>query len=133
MAPVVEGLDHLALEVRDLEGAEKFYTSVLGLEVENRIGKEQVLLRCGSTVLALMKNPRAPVRSKGEKQAEISNPFGKGHLCFRASPGTLERALREWPRQCVPLHGPVDWRDHTCLYFLDPEGNLLELATPPRR
>lgn len=133
MAPVVEGLDHMALEVRDLKGAERFYTSVLGLQVVTRIGTEQVLLRCGETVLALMRNPRAPVRSEEQKRAEIGHPFGKGHLCFRTTAEELERARREWPRRGVPLHGPVDWGDHACLYFLDPEGNLLEISTPPRR
>jgi extradiol dioxygenase family protein len=23
---------------------------------------------------------------------------------------------------------PIDWGDHECLYFLDPDGNLLELV-----
>lgn len=133
MAPVVGGLDHLALEVRDLEGAERFYTSVLRMEVETRIGTEQVLLRCGSARLALMRNPRAPLRSEEQKRAEIANPFGKGHLCFRTTEEALREALREWPSKGIPLHGPVDWGDHTCLYFLDPEGNLLEISTPPGR
>lgn len=133
MVPVADRLDHLALEVRDLEGAERFYTTILGLEVVTRIGTEQVLLRCGSMVLALMRNARAPVRSEEQKRAEIGDPFGKSHLCFRTSEANLRQALREWPRQGVPVHGPVDWGDHTCLYFLDPEGNLLELSTPPGR
>ncbi len=133
MASVAEGLDHLAVEVRDLEGAERFYASVLGMEVATRIGSEQVLLRCGSTVLALMRNPRAPLRSEEEKRAEISSPFGKGHLCFRTTAEGLEAARREWPRKGIAVHGPVDWGDHTCLYFLDPEGNLLEISTPPGR
>ncbi len=133
MAPVVKGLDHLALEVRDLERAERFYTAVLGLDVVTRIGTEQVLLQCGSAVLALMRNPRAPVRSEEQKRAEISSPLGKGHICFRTTKAELRRALREWPAMGTPVHGPVDWGDHTCLYFLDPEGNLLEVSTEPRR
>jgi catechol-2,3-dioxygenase len=132
MAPAVVGLDHLALEVRDLERAERFYTALLGLEVATRIGSEQVLLRCGATVLALMRNPRAPVRTEEERRAEIANPFGKGHLCFRTTEAGLREALQEWPQRGIPVHGPVDWGDHACLYFLDPEGNLLEISTPPR-
>ena len=131
MAPVIEGLDHLAVEVRDLEGAERFYTTVLGLQVVTRIGTEQVLLRCGSTVLALMRNPRAPVRTEERRRAEIADPFGKGHLCFRVTESALREARWEWPRRGIPLHGPVDEEGHTCLYFLDPEGNLLEISTPP--
>jgi catechol 2,3-dioxygenase-like lactoylglutathione lyase family enzyme len=28
----------------------------------------------------------------------------------------------------IPYHAPIDWGDHHCLYFLDPDGNLLELV-----
>jgi extradiol dioxygenase family protein len=28
----------------------------------------------------------------------------------------------------VPFHAAIDWGDHECLYFLDPDGNLLELV-----
>jgi len=28
----------------------------------------------------------------------------------------------------VPHHAPIDWGDHDCLYFVDPDGNLLELV-----
>ncbi len=24
---------------------------------------------------------------------------------------------------------PIDWGDHDCLYFLDPDGNLLEMVS----
>ena len=24
---------------------------------------------------------------------------------------------------------PIDWGDHDCLYFLDPDGNLLEIVS----
>jgi hypothetical protein len=28
----------------------------------------------------------------------------------------------------IPHHAPIDWGDHLCVYFLDPDGNLLELV-----
>jgi catechol-2,3-dioxygenase len=28
----------------------------------------------------------------------------------------------------IPTYGPIDWGDHDCLYFLDPDGNLLEIV-----
>jgi len=31
----------------------------------------------------------------------------------------------------VPFHAPIDWGDHHCLYFLDPDENLLELVHAP--
>ena len=29
----------------------------------------------------------------------------------------------------VECAAPIDWGDHDCLYFLDPDGNLLEVVS----
>jgi hypothetical protein len=40
----------------------------------------------------------------------------------------LARARVLFAERGVPHHAPIDWGDHDCLYFLDPDGNLLELV-----
>jgi extradiol dioxygenase family protein len=40
----------------------------------------------------------------------------------------LERARDLFVDRGIPYHAPIDWGDHHCLYFLDPDGNLLELV-----
>jgi len=117
-------LDHFGLDVSDLPRAERFYTELLGLEVAQRFGRHQVLLRCGTQMLALFECadllPRVTDR--------IENPLGKGHHAFKVSPDDLQAALRVFADRHVPTYGPVDWGDHDCLYFLDPDGNLLEIV-----
>jgi hypothetical protein len=29
----------------------------------------------------------------------------------------------------VESGAPIDWGDHDCIYFLDPDGNLLEMVS----
>jgi catechol 2,3-dioxygenase-like lactoylglutathione lyase family enzyme len=53
----VPGLHHVALNVRDLESCEKFYTELLGMRVEWRPDSDNVYLTGGSDNLALHRAP----------------------------------------------------------------------------
>ena len=117
-------LDHFGLDVSDLTRAERFYTEVLGLEVAQRFGHHQILLRCGPQMLALFARANLPPRITDH----IENPLGKGHHAFKVSQADLRSAQETFRARSVPIYGPVDWGDHDCLYFLDPDGNLLEIV-----
>ena len=116
-------LDHFGVDVADLARAERFYTRVLGMSVEMRL-PVQVLLRYGDGSCALFLKPgRAP---GGLEQ--IESPLGKSHHAFEVSYDDLRRALDLFKAESISHHAPIDWGDHDCLYFLDPDGNLLELV-----
>ena len=116
-------LDHFGVDVADLDRAERFYTEVLGMKVEMRL-PEQVLLRYGDGACALFLKPgRAP---GGREQ--IDNPLGKSHHAFEVSWADFLEARRLFAERGIPHHAPIDWGDHDCFYFLDPDGNLLELV-----
>ena len=117
-------LDHFGLDVSDLNRAEQFYTEVLGLAVAQRFGGHQVLLRCGQQMLALFERPDLPPRITDR----IENPLGKGHHAFKVKLADLQTAQALFQTKGVPTYGPIDWGDHDCLYFLDPDGNLLEIV-----
>ena len=40
----------------------------------------------------------------------------------------LKNAQALFSNRGVPHHAPIDWGDHDCIYFQDPDGNLLELV-----
>jgi catechol-2,3-dioxygenase len=117
-------LDHFGVDVFDLDRAEHFYTEVLGLTVVQRFGRHQVLLQCGNLNLALFErrdlSPRVTDR--------IENPLGKGHHAFTVSRTDWQAAQEVFKARSIPTYGPIDWGDHDCLYFLDPDGNLLEIV-----
>jgi catechol 2,3-dioxygenase-like lactoylglutathione lyase family enzyme len=122
----LERLDHFGLEVADLELAERFYTEVLGMVVEARFG-DQVLLRCGEQNLALFRVKRAPLAATARREL-IEHPLGKGHHAFRVSPEDFGTAAQRLNAAGVETAPPIDWGDHDCRYFLDLDGNLLELV-----
>ncbi len=53
----VPGLRHVALNVRDLESCERFYTDLLGMRVEWRPDPDNVYLTSGTDNLALHRAP----------------------------------------------------------------------------
>ena len=124
----LERLDHFGIEVTDLARAEHFYTTVLGFNVIARFG-DQVLMECGGGQnLALFGVHRAPL-TPDERRARIGHPLGKGHHAFKVGRGDFASAKAAFAAAGVETANPIDWGDHDCLYFLDPDGNLLELVS----
>jgi catechol 2,3-dioxygenase-like lactoylglutathione lyase family enzyme len=119
----VKRLDHFGVDVGDLERAERFYTEVLGMSVAMRLA-DQILLRHGDGNLALFFKPG---RVPGGREL-IENPLGKSHHAFEVSWEDLHAARRLFAEREIPHHPFIAWGDHECLYFLDPDGNLLELV-----
>ncbi|PYO02457.1 MAG: hypothetical protein DMD91_04020 [Candidatus Rokuibacteriota bacterium] len=116
-------LDHFGIDVANLARAESFYTDVLGMTVRMRLA-DQVLLRYGDGACALFFKPG---RTPGGRE-QIDNPLGKSHHAFEVEYAELARARELFEARGIPHHAPIDWGDHDCLYFLDPDGNLLELV-----
>jgi catechol 2,3-dioxygenase-like lactoylglutathione lyase family enzyme len=123
----LERLDHFGIEVRELKRAERFYTDVLGLSVVARLG-DQILMDCGGQNLALFEVPR-PELSRAERARIIGHPLGKGHHAFRVSRADFTSAAQRLSQAGVETASPIDWGDHDCMYFLDPDGNLLEIVS----
>jgi catechol 2,3-dioxygenase-like lactoylglutathione lyase family enzyme len=123
----LERLDHFGIEVGDLARAERFYVHVLGLGVVTHLG-DQVLLDCGGQNLALFQVARPPVAA-AERRARIAHPLGRGHHAFRVGRADFAAAQARLAEAGVESAQPIDWGDHDCLYFLDPDGNLLEIVS----
>jgi catechol 2,3-dioxygenase-like lactoylglutathione lyase family enzyme len=119
----LQRLDHFGVDVADLARAERFYTEILGMTVQMRL-PDQVLLRYGDGACALFHKPGRPPGGR----EQIENPLGKAHHAFRVERADLDRARTLFVNLGVPHHAPIDWGDHDCFYFLDPDGNLLELV-----
>jgi catechol 2,3-dioxygenase-like lactoylglutathione lyase family enzyme len=123
----LERLDHFGIEVGDLARAERFYIEVLGLSVVAHLG-DQVLLDCGGQNLALFGVARESM-TPAERRERISHPLGRGHHAFRVSPADFATAAARLAKAGVESARPIDWGDHDCMYFLDPDGNLLEIVS----
>lgn len=56
--PATSGMRHIALYVKDLEAAERFYVDLLGMQVEWRPDADNVYLTSGNDNLALHRSDR---------------------------------------------------------------------------
>ena len=119
----LEGIDHVALSVRDVDRAAKWYGDLLGFErwhgdiwngVPTFMGK-------GTTAIALF-----PLRegstSSGPAQIRML------HLAFRADRQNFLGAQEELKRRGIKF----EFQDHEIshsIYFHDPDGHELEITT----
>ena len=119
----LEGIDHVAMSVRDVERAAKWYIDVLGFErrfdgmwdgVPAFIGK-------GTTALALF-----PARA-GSTSADRGE-IRMLHLAMRANRENFLAAQEELKRRSIKF----EFQDHEIshsIYFRDPDGHQLEITT----
>jgi catechol 2,3-dioxygenase-like lactoylglutathione lyase family enzyme len=116
------------LYVDDLARAERFYQHVLGLELESRQEGRHAFFHCGQQMLLLF-NPLA-CREPSD-QFPSHGSFGPGHLAFAAPESQLAAWVERLNEHQVPIEKTIDWPGGgRSVYFRDPSGNSLELATP---
>ena len=120
----LEGLDHIALAVRDVEHSAKWYIEVLGFErrFEGMWDGVPVFVGLGKTAIALF-----PARSD---QAKLSSSDRDGvlHFALRASRQNFLAAQRDLTSRGIAFN----FQDHEIshsIYFRDPDGHELEITT----
>src|SRR5947207_15150171 len=119
----LEGIDHVAMGVRDIERSAKWYIDVLGFErlhdgfwngVPTFVGK-------GNTGIALFP---ASHEARGPAHREVRML----HLAFRARRENFLEAQDELKRRGIQF----EFQDHEIshsIYFRDPDGHQLEITT----
>ena len=117
----VEGLDHIALSVRDVEASARWYCDVLGLKREHDDvwPGEPVFVVKGNTGIALFAK-----RDDGDKPAAIRML----HFAWRTDAIGFESAQRELRERGINF----DFQDHEIsksIYFHDPDGHQIEITT----
>ncbi len=121
----LEGIDHVAMSVRNVKRAAQWYIDVLGFEtryqgmwngVPTFIGK-------GDTAIALFPaDASTPSTSPGYRGIQML------HLAFRADRKNFVAAQKELKRRGIEL----EFQDHQIahsIYFYDPDGHALEITT----
>ena len=121
----LDGIDHVALTVRDVRRSVRWYTEVLGLErrFEEQWGDFPAVVGIGNTSLALF-----PAKGDDPKP-----PPGPDTLCFRHVAFRVDRQNFGWAREALGATGmDVDFHDHGIahsIYFVDPDGHQIEITT----
>jgi catechol 2,3-dioxygenase len=118
-----KALAHIVLKVRDLERSEGFYTDILGLKVTGRVDGQMVFLSANDKhhELALM---RVGPSAKDAEQLQV----GLLHFAWELeSFEELKAAYRLLKEKGIPILGSMDHGISKGLYFLDPDGNQVEV------
>ena len=121
----LEGIDHVALAVRDVEEAAKWYTDVLGFErrYEGMWDGIPTFIGKGNTAIALF-----PARDGDSKSSAHTGKIRVLHLAFRANHDGFLAAQEELKRRGIKF----EFQDHEIshsIYFADPDGHQLEITT----
>lgn len=121
----IEGIDHVALTVRDIARSIAWYQEVFGLErrFADVWGEFPAVLAAGTTALALFP---APVPEPGP-------PPGRDVISIRHIAFRVDRAAFEQARDELQARGLAPrFEDHAAshsLYITDPDGHQLEITT----
>jgi catechol 2,3-dioxygenase-like lactoylglutathione lyase family enzyme len=130
--PRLNGILETAIHVRDLSASAGFYQQVLGLELIERSERLCALSVAGRHLLLLFLQGGSskPLETAG---GMIPPHDGSGslHFAFAIDRIELEPWVERLRERGVALESRVDWElGGTSLYFRDPDGHLVELATP---
>ena len=121
----LEGVDHIALGVRDIERSANWYIEVLGFErlhegmwdgVPTFVGK-------GNTGIALF-----PAKPDAKPTSASHRELRMLHLAFRANRENFLAAQRELEKRGIEF----EFQDHEIsqsIYFRDPDGHQRESTT----
>ena len=130
--PRLNGILETAVYVDDMERAKRFYEDIMGLSpmfADNRLTAYDV---AGRSVLLVFQRGGS-VNAAKLPGGTIPGHDGSGPLHYAFAVGADE--LAAWEERLrergVEIEGRVDWpRGGKSIYFRDPDGHLLELATP---
>jgi catechol 2,3-dioxygenase-like lactoylglutathione lyase family enzyme len=120
------------LYVDDLERAARFYEQVLGLAVLTSDRRFRAYDVGGKSVLLLFRRgaTRETVRMPGGT-IPPHDGHGPSHAAFAVDAETLGDWEERLAMHGVAVEGRTRWtRGGQSVYFRDPDGHLLELATP---
>jgi catechol 2,3-dioxygenase-like lactoylglutathione lyase family enzyme len=117
-----------ALYVDDLEEAERFYRTVLDLELDSKEDGRHVFFKCGDRMLLIF-DPRTTAAGTGEIPGHGAR--GPGHVAFAVEDDDLDAWRQQLESRGIAIEACVEWpAGGRSIYFRDPAGNSLELTTP---
>lgn len=121
----LDGIDHVALAVRDVARTTDWYLNVLGFERRHhgRWNGIPVFIGRGNTAIALF-----PTGAEAPARSTPSKPCGMLHLAFRTNRKDFLAAQEDLTNRGIPFHFEDHEISHS-IYFQDPDGYQLEITT----
>ncbi len=125
----IQGFDHVAINVRDLEAALGFYTKIFGLKVTQREPSKpgiEYFLDCGPSLLGLIQ-----ARNFDSAHPFANDGLGANHFSFRVHSKDFDAMIERLVEQHVRIEFAKKREKSWSLYFYDLDGNKLEITAWP--
>lgn len=129
----VGGVLETVMYAADLDAIADFYSTVIGLEILSREPGYFVFFRCGPGMLLFFQPEKTLRQNEGEQAVPIPahGATGPGHVAFRVTEDQLPGWRQRLEANSVEIEYETEWTNGgRSVYFRDPAGNSLELATP---
>lgn len=121
------------LYAADLDAAERFYAQVLGLQRYSSVPGRHVFFRCGDGMFLIFNPERTSAEASivGGAIVPTHGATGPGHVAFAIPDAEIPAWRTRLEQVGVTIESEVMWpRGGRSLYFRDPAGNCVELASP---
>ncbi len=116
-----------SLYADDLASAEIFYQRVLGLELFTKETGRHVFFKCRDQMLLIFN----PAKTLLETEVAPHGARGPGHVAFAVPLGQLDLWIGRLNEHGIEVEKDMSWPGGgRSVYFRDPAGNCLELASP---
>lgn len=124
----LRGILETCLCVDDLDTARQFYEQALGMQFVATEPGRHLFFRCGEQMFLLF---IAAASQQHDGPIPPHGTTGVGHVCFTAREDELDTWRAHLHAQHVTIEVDYAWpQGGHSLYFRDPAGNCLEIATP---
>jgi catechol 2,3-dioxygenase-like lactoylglutathione lyase family enzyme len=131
--PTIERILETALYVDDLDRATAFYRDVMGLRVLDSSPRLVAVDAGQASILLLFKRGASRQGADLNAEGRIPTHDGNGpvHVAFAIRGEELPGWERHLTEHGIEIDSTTHWpRGGTSVYFRDPDGHLVEIATP---
>ena|SRR5580765_5324683 len=121
----VQGLDHVAIAVSDLQKSAQWYHHVLGLErrYQKAWGEYPVMMCAGNSGVALF-----PAKANAQQELEREAEPATRHIAFKVDAVNYAAAKIALRSRGIVFQEQDHQVSHS-IYFADPDGHRLEITT----
>ena len=126
----IEGIDHVAINVKDIDKSLKFYTKVIGLKVTQREPSKpgiEYFLDCGPSLIGIIQ-----AQDLNDHHLFANEGLGANHFSFKIHANDFDNFIKHLEDNNVKIEFAKKRDKSWSLYFYDLDGNKLEATAWPR-
>lgn len=125
----IKGIDHVAINVRNIDQSVEFYTRVIGLNITQREPSKpgiEYFLDCGPSLIGIIQ-----AKDLTRNHAFENEGLGANHFSFRVHSKDFEPMIKRLEDHNVTIEFAKKREKSWSLYFYDLDGNKLEVTAWP--